>query len=269
MEDHRMKLPHFFFFLWVTLAGIPEPGLAEERLMPFSAGERLTFELKWGLIPAGEAVLEVLPIETMNGVPVYHFVLTASSNAFLDMFYKVRDRIDSYTDIHMTHSLLYKKKQNEGNTHRDIVVHFDWEKGEANYTNYDRPKPPVQLLAGSFDPLAIFYRARLLDMKINASLEHPVSDGRKSVMGQARITKREVLSINGKTYDTYLIEPDLKDIGGVFQKSRDGKIEVWVTADERRIPVKIKSKVVVGSFVGELSSAVLTSPKAPDVPPGS
>ncbi|NNK85754.1 MAG: DUF3108 domain-containing protein, partial [Desulfobacterales bacterium] len=29
-------------------------------------------------------------------------------------------------------------------------------------------------------------------------------------------------------------------------------IKIWVTADKRKIPVKIKSKVVVGSFVGEL-----------------
>jgi hypothetical protein len=229
--------------------------------MPFSPGERLTFELKWGLIPAGEAILEVLPIEMMNGAPVYHFALTATSNDFLDVFYKVRDRIDSYTDLHMTHSLLYKKIQNEGNTHRDIIVQFDWEKSEANYTNYNRPKPPVKLLPGCFDPLAIFYKARLLDMKVNASIEHPVSDGRKVVMGQAKIAKRETLSLSGKTYDTFLIEPELKDIGGVFQKSKDGKIEIWLTADEHRIPVKIRSKVIVGSFVGELTSAVLPPPR--------
>ncbi|MFH0729220.1 MAG: DUF3108 domain-containing protein [Pseudomonadota bacterium] len=252
-------LKHFLFFIFLSLAGIPGKGLAEERRMPFSPGERLTFELKWGVIPAGEAVLEVLPVEMINGAPAYHFVLTATSNSVLDVFYKVRDRIDSYTDIHMTHSVLYKKIQNEGNTHRDIVVQFDWDKSEANYTNFNRPKPPVKLLPGSFDPLAIFYHARRLDLKINSFFEHPVSDGRKSIMGQAKITNRETLTINGKTYDTVLIEPELKDIGGVFQKSKDGKIEIWLTADEHRIPVKIRSKVVVGSFVGELTSQFLNA----------
>ncbi|MGA8180500.1 MAG: DUF3108 domain-containing protein, partial [Desulfobacterales bacterium] len=56
-------------------------------------------------------------------------------------------------------------------------------------------------------------------------------------------------------YDTYLIEPELKHIGGVFEKSKNAKIQLWVTADKRKIPVKIKSKVAVGSFVGELVSA--------------
>lgn len=57
------------------------------------------------------------------------------------------------------------------------------------------------------------------------------------------------------TYDTYLIEPEIKQLDGVFEKSKNAKIQVWVTADNRRMPVKIKSEVVVGSFVGELVSA--------------
>jgi len=52
------------------------------------------------------------------------------------------------------------------------------------------------------------------------------------------------------------LEPNLKDIGGVFEKSKDAKISIWVTADHRRIPVMIKSKVIVGSFVGELTDIV-------------
>jgi len=51
------------------------------------------------------------------------------------------------------------------------------------------------------------------------------------------------------------VEPDLQHIGGVFEKSKDAKLKIWVTADKRRIPVKVKSKVRVGSFVAELISA--------------
>ncbi len=78
---------------------------------PFSPGEKLTFKLKWCLIPAGEAVLEVLPIENISGIKAYHFVLTVKTNQFFDAIYKIRDRIDSYTDIDMTRSILYKKRQ--------------------------------------------------------------------------------------------------------------------------------------------------------------
>ena len=79
--------------------------------LPFVEGERLTFRLRWALVPAGEAVMEVMPMTTVNGTPAYHFRLTATSNSFVDMFYKVRDRIDAYTNVSMTHALLYQKNR--------------------------------------------------------------------------------------------------------------------------------------------------------------
>jgi hypothetical protein len=72
------------------------------------------------------------------------------------------------------------------------------------------------------------------------------------VSGSAKIIRKETIEVPGGRFETYLIEPELKDIGGVFKKSKDAKIQLWVTADERRLPVKIASKVSVGSFVGEL-----------------
>ena len=68
--------------------------------------------------------------------------------------------------------------------------------------------------------------------------------------------KREKIEVGKKVYDTYLIMPELKHVGGVFEKSKNAKIKLWITADERRLLVKIKSKVIVGSFIGELVPAV-------------
>ena len=53
-------------------------------------------------------------------------------------------------------------------------------------------------------------------------------------------------------YDAFLIEPEIEHISGVFKKSKKAKIQIWLTADERRIPLRIKSKVAVGSFVADL-----------------
>lgn len=228
---------------------------AGEKDLPFYPGEKLTFLLKWTVIPAGESVLEVLPTETIDGVKAYHFLLTAKSNAFIDTFYKVRDRIDAYANTEMTHTLLYKKKQHEGSTQRDIVVNFDWQNNKAQYTNFEDKRQPVDILPGSFDPLSAFYYVRLFDFQEKSKIERPVTDGKKCVIGKLSVIKRETLELKSGTYDTYLIEPELKHIGGVFEKSKNAKIQLWVTADKRRIPVKIKSKVAVGSFVGELISA--------------
>jgi hypothetical protein len=226
---------------------------ATENRYPFSPGEKLTFQVRWAFIPAGEAVLEIYPIETMNGREVYHFVLTARTYPIVDLFYKVRDRIDAYTDEKMSHSILYKETK-EGKRKRKVVVRFNWEKGEAQRSNFGEKIAPVPIKPGTFDPLSVYYALRLHDLKENMELEKPLTDGKKWILGRARVVKREKVTVLSGTYDTYLVEPDLEHIGGVFKKSKNAKLQIWVTADENHIPVKIKSKVAVGSFLGELVS---------------
>lgn len=247
--------------VWLSVAGTAWPG---DPPMPagqaFKPGERLTFALKWTIIPAGEAVLEVLPQEHMAGIDAYHFVLTARSNGFIDAFYMIRDRVDAWSDVTMSQSLLYRKKQHEGRTRRDITVSFDWEAMTAQYVNRGQAREPVPISVGTFDPLSIFYWSRSMDLVVGGRIQRAVTDGKKHVLGAADVVRRERIRVPAGIFDTLLIEPDLAHVGGVFEKSPDAKIQLWVTADHRRLPVKLKSKVIVGSFSGELVSMTGTGP---------
>jgi hypothetical protein len=235
---------------------IASPVFAGDKTGPFQPGEKLDFELKWTVIPAGEATLQVLPMRKDVNNEMYHFVLTAKTNKFADRIYKVRDRIDAYTDKEMTHSLYYAKKQREGKTRKSVIVKFYWDQNQAVYNDIlkGKKRKPISILPGAFDPLSIFYFARGLPLRINMELERPVTDGKKCVIGKTRILKRETITVKAGTFDTFLIVPELKHIGGVFKKSKNAKIEVWVTADERKIPVKLMSEVIVGKFSAELVS---------------
>ena len=189
-------------------------------LHPFVPGEKLTYTLKWGKIPAGEATLEVLPIEVLDGEPVYHFVMTAKTNSFVDVFYKVRDRIEGYASLDLTRSVLYKTKQHEGDHKRDILVNFDWENQQAQYTDRGKTKDPITIVEGSLDPLSALYYTRMAEMRVNKDITRPVTDGKKNTVGVVKVLKREVVEVCDVTYETFLVEPDTKDIGGVFKKKR-------------------------------------------------
>jgi hypothetical protein len=214
----------------------------------------MNFVLKYGAIPAGTATLEVHDMEELQGVEAYHFVMTARSNSFIDIFFKVRDRIDSYTDASMNHSLFYRKDQKEGKTRRKISVDFDWEKNESTYVNFDTEPKVISLLPGSFDPLSVFYFSRLYDFQKNEAFERPVTDGEKNLMGILRVLGRETVSVPAGTFEALVLEPDLKNVEGVFSKKQRAKIKLWVTDDERRLLVQMKSKAMVGSFVAQLVS---------------
>lgn len=221
--------------------------------IPYEPGEKLTFEVKWAFIPAGQAVLEIFPFEMINGKRAYHFVMTANTHEYIDVIYKVRDRIDAYTDEGMTHSILYSKKS-DGHSKKEVVVNFHWDKKEAQYMNNGQKRAPISILPGSFDPLSVFYAFRLHDLREARTLERPVTDGKRCIMGRAKIIKKEKITVGRTSYDTYLVELDMEEVGGVFQKTKNAKLQIWITADEDRIPVRIKSELIIGSFIGELIS---------------
>ena len=246
----------FFVSALLCLAYISiGPACAQESSddLPFRAGEKLFFEARWEFIKAGEAVLEILPVEEFGGVETYHFVMTVRTMPYADLFYKVRDRMDSYTDTAMTHSLLYKQRQ-RGKRKRDIVVTMDWEQSQAQYSNSGEQRPPIALMSGAFDPLSVFYAFRAMQLVVDRELRVPVTDGKKCVLGKGKVIRRERIRTQMGEFDTFLVEPSLEHIGGVFAKSKDAKLKIWVTADQWKIPVRVQSQVVVGSFYAELTA---------------
>ncbi len=224
-------------------------GAASE--MPFSPGERLTFKVRWTVIPAGDVTLEVFPDKRIKGKPCHHFIMKAKTTRFADYFYKVRDRIDSYAEKEMKRAVLYRKRK-EGKSKRDVTVDFDWQRQQVVYSNFGRKGSPVDIRPGTFDPLSVFYAFRNMKLSPGKVLTLYVSDGKKIVLGTAKVLTREKIDACGKVYDSFLVEPALEHLGGVFEKSRDAKLRIWVTADEKKIPVRIESEVMVGSFVAEL-----------------
>ncbi len=238
------------------LEGVREP--VKTVIPPFAPGEKLTFVLKWGRIPAGKATLEVRSVEDMNGEAAYRFVMTARTSSFVDIFFKVRDTIEGMANTAMDHSLHYRAQQHEGNYKRNIVVRFDWDKQEAQYRDSNEYKEPISIPPGTFDPLSVLYYIRMHPLQENTRITRPVTDGKKSVEGKLHVLKRETVKVPAGKFETYKVEPSTEGIGGVFKKNKKAKLHIWLTADERRLPVKIKSKVAVGSFIGELIS--ITAP---------
>jgi hypothetical protein len=267
---NKPSSPVSLVLIFITGLTFSFPGArvdAGQKKLPFYPGEKLTFQVKWAFIPAAEGVLEVMPLEEVNGVKSYHFSMTARTYEVVDIFYKVRDRLDAYVDEGMGRSLLYKQRQ-DGKEKRSVTVNFDWEKNEARYSNFDENNQPIPIFPGSFDPLSVFYAFRLLPLQEGNEVKVPVTDGKKCVIGKARVIKREKIVVRDVVYDTFLVEPNLEHIGGVFEHGKSSKAQIWVTADEACIPVRVKSEVIVGSFVAELVSVqgrppVRTNPPKP------
>lgn len=226
---------------------------ASAKSFPFHPGEKLTYRATWGFIPAGELTMEVLPMETIDNIQVYHFAMITKTSPTIDHIYRVRERQDSYCDIAMTHSILYKKVA-EGEHPRDVIVNFYWDKLEATRSNFGEKMAPVHIVPGTFDTVSLYYVIRLKDIRENNVIEIPISEGDNNIMVKARVVKREMIKINEKVYDTFEVIPDMEKLEAqhVVKKGDVPELKIWFTADDKKIPVRIQSKVKVGYFIFEL-----------------
>jgi hypothetical protein len=219
---------------------------------PFAPGERLTYEISWAFITAGTGVLEVLPDTVVGGVPARHYRATAQSTPFIDTFYRLRDRMDAYTDLSVRRSLFYDKKQQEGDYKRDIVLSFDWSKGVLHRYKQGEYRDSMTLDADTLDPLSMLFAFRSQRLEVGFEFRSPVTDGKEREIGTARVVARETVRTRLGSFDTFLVEPHMERVGTVFKTAPGAKLQIWITADERKIPVKVKSKVAIGHVTMEL-----------------
>jgi hypothetical protein len=97
------------------------------------------------------------------------------------------------------------------------------------------------------DPLsAIFYLRTVKDWE-NAPVLN-VTDGKKTYQVRIRVLGKETVETALGFFETIKIEPVIQDMEIIFDKKKDGKLYIWLTDDEKRIPVKMKSELAFGSI---------------------
>ncbi len=239
-------------FLLLVLSSFSVPVAAGTEEVPFQVGERLVYDLKWGIVNAGTAVLDVLPVTEIGGEEVYHFALTVRTSPFVDNFYKVRDRMDAFARTDLEGSLLYLVRKEAGKNPRDVTVTFDPAMRVAQYSNFGEAREPVRIFEGTLDPLSTIFSFRKEELVAGERFEVPVTDGKETTMGIAHIgTKEERVRVPAGSFSAISVSPDMRGVGGVFAKG--GDLTIWFSADERRLPVRMSGKVSVGSFRAELA----------------
>jgi hypothetical protein len=101
------------------------------------------------------------------------------------------------------------------------------------------------------DVLSAFFAARALPLELGMEYKIRVFDEPDFYDLVVKVgPKFEDVRVPAGTFECIRIEPQLRG-DGIF-KARDGKMSIWLTSDERRMPVLIRSKVAVGSFDAEL-----------------
>ncbi len=221
--------------------------------LPLPVGERLEYRIRWGIFRVADSVLEILPVKAVDGVPAYHIKMQNRTHGFADQLYRVNDRHDSYMAADFSRTLLYEKIQ-EGHHTRDAKIIFDWDNMRALRTDWGAPwEAYIALKDPTFDPLGVTFVFRLMNLREGEQIEIYATDGKDLVPVDIDVVKREVIRTRIGKYECYLVEPNIKNLRGVFSKSPDSSMQIWFNTKPPHVPVRLKSAVKFGSFEATLS----------------
>lgn len=223
--------------------------------LPLSAGgaqkipEKLMYSLSWTGIPVGTAFQEIIDEGDNRRI-----ISAARSNDWLSRFFPVDDRTESvllkkgsFPGEPRYYQMLFK----EGTHTRDREISFNIGARVANY--HDRKsgqRVTVPIPEDTFDIYSSFYYVRHQPLEPGKSFYINVLDSKKLHRIEIRVLKRERVSVPAGTFNTVKVEPMVKPVG-VFEGKRGAYI--WLTDDDRRIPVKAQTKVTVGSVTAVLT----------------
>jgi hypothetical protein len=221
------------------------------EVLPFRVGEKLTFDIRYQFVKAGEATLEIPEITECRGQSAcYRMVSEAKSTKPFSLVFEVMDRVESMVHVDSLYPLRYTKSLKEGTYEAFEQVDFDQVGHTATYSGGKVVSIPPRVQ----DVLSALYYARTLDLQVGRSVFIQNHADEKNYPLEVKVLRIEEVKVPAGTYECYVIEPILR-ASGIFQHK--GKLTVWISTDPSRIPVMMKSKIMIGSINAVLAKVDL------------
>ncbi len=240
----------FFFFLInaENFSQIPFDSLRSVPNKAFRTGETLYFDVDYGFFAVGKAVMSIPDADSVFGRKTFHVLFKVKSMPFFDAFFKVRDRYESFIDSAGIFSWRFEQHVREGNYKRDYGAFLNQLSGIAV-----SEKAETQISPYTHDIISAFYYTRTLDFS-------DFRAGEKIHLNNFFADKifpldviyhgKETVETEAGEFDCIVIEPLVTE-GGLFKS--EGNILIWLTDDDAKMPVKVKSKILIGSITAELT----------------
>jgi len=253
----------FFLFLVLFFFHPKDLFCADDSLkvdhLPFQIGEDLTFKIRYGFIKAGTALMRIVGMDAYKGKQVIHIQTTAVNVPAFRWIYTVDDVVNVFVDPVNLRPLYFEKKLREGTYKADLYVTYQHEDSLATveFIRYKddmkikkREAVPVRIPADVFDVLSAFYYIRTQELQVGKSIFLTSLEKKKIYDLEIKTHRKETIKVTAGKFRCLVIEPLLKGEGIFKQK---GRLLIWLTDDQYKIPIQMTSKIVVGHITTELT----------------
>jgi hypothetical protein len=232
----------------------PTPATAPTPAYPWTVGETLTYTAKLGILSLGSGTLEVAGVDTVRGVESFRFRFRLQGRTIV---YSLDDVLESFVG---TRDLVSRRfVQDFLENGKPIKRHYEIVADSGS--SREAGKPGTQPApADALDDAAFFYFVRVTELKVGKTYSYDRYFRKEKNPVTIEVTKREKMELpDGREIDCLVLHPVI-DTKGMFSKRSDTRI--WLTDDERRLPVQIRSKFPFGTITLRMKDMVLPSTTA-------
>jgi len=209
--------------------------------IPFGIGEEMLFDLRvrrWPFSGSGEASLRVEAIDTVRGEPTYRLAFAYRGGI---TFYDV-DNVDrSWLDVDELFSRRFEQKHRQTGHTRDR--RYELLPEEMSYRSLANPGDSGTLATPRpLDDVSFLYHVRSLPLEVGeeyTEARYYKDDGNPVTV---RVLRSERITVPAGEFDALVIEPIIRT-DGLFE---EGKAEIWISDDPRRIVLKLVASVNLG-----------------------
>ena len=227
---------------------------AQENIPVFKKGEWLRFKMSYsGFLKAGNATLSVGE-DSINGKKVFHVVGKGWTTGVIKWFFKVNDTYESYIDQNTHKPYRFKRDINEGGYKIKRVVNFDYASDTATVEDFKLKTITKSPIGNIQDMLSSFYFLRnqnVENIKLHDEISVDMFIDSETFPFKLKFLGEEILKTRFGKIKTLRFRPVVQS-GRVF-KENEG-VTIWITADENKIPIKLKASLSVGSLRAELDA---------------
>lgn len=228
---------------------------------PFRVGEKVVHAVTYFAMNAGFLTLETKNFVQVNGKKSYQFKTSIRSSDFFSSFYSVDDVAVTMVDFESLVPWVYKLSVKESGHVREAQWIFDpasmsakfWEKKVTKKNGPEERQFEWEIQPFAQNVFSTAFYMRVFDWSIGSENKFRVAHDKENLVFSGKAIRKEKLKTAIGEFDTIVIKPEFT-LHGKFQPS--GENYIWITDDERKLVVRIESKIRIGSLVSEVIELV-------------
>ncbi|MFH1223789.1 MAG: DUF3108 domain-containing protein [Pseudomonadota bacterium] len=229
---------------------------------PFKVGEIIKLDLYYIGIKAATLTIEIKPFVEINGRKAFHFNGIAETSALMKLIYKAYDVIDCYVDHEKFVPLTMTLKMDETKQNVSMVLNYDHEKQRSRFWKkridskgeVTEIKRDDEFTRYAQDIFSSLYYMRTNDMKVGDKVQFVIHDNGKNWNMTLDVVKKERIWTRLGDVNTLVLHPTVERNGEKFTK---GAMTLWVTDDEKKVPVRFEAEVKIGSMKGQIKDYIV------------